>query len=284
MNAVGIVIVNYNDIENTLNLINNLKDYKIINKIVVVDDNSTDNSLSVLKKLNIKKLHIIESIRNSGYAHSLNMGAKYLMDEYKNPYIILSNNDIEVPNEETIKNLIKHFKDENIKIVMPKIKEGEEYKYGWKLTSPFIDLLINIPLFNRRYRSKYLDYPSDYFKTDIAIVDCIYGCFFIVEGNFLKSINYFDSKTFLYYEENILGRKAQEKGVLSIVDNNNYCIHHHNKTIGNNVSNLNKYKIYKSSQLYYEKKYNKANLIIMFFFRLFYLINLIPYKIKSIKK
>lgn len=281
MNDVGLVIVNYNDIENTLKLINNVAKYRILKKIVVVDNNSTDDSIEKLKKLRIKKLHVIESIRNNGYAAALNMGSKYLNKEYKNPYIILSNTDIEIPDEETLKNLISHFKDDRIKIVMPKIKEGDTFKYGWKLTTPLVDLLINIPYFNRRYRDKYLNYDEDYFECNTSIVDCIYGCFFIIEGNFLNSINYFDDNTFLYYEENILARKAKRKNVLSIVDNNNYCTHHHDMTIGKSVSSVNKYKIYKKSQFYYEKKYNKANFIIMFFFRVFYLINLIPYKLKK---
>lgn len=280
MNSAVFIIVNYNDSDNTIKLINNVKDYKSIKKIVVVDNNSSDDSLDHLRELDIKKLHIIESIHNNGYAKGLNMGAKYAMEEYKNPILIFSNSDIEVESEDTIKNLISNFKDKDIKVVMPKIKEKDNYSYGWKLTSPFKDLLMNIPGINKKIRKKYRYYDEDYFNTDTSIVDCIYGCFFLVEGEFLEKINYFDENTFLYFEEYILGKKVKSYNKLSIVDNREYVIHNHNISIGKNVSDINKYKIYKKSQFYYEKKYNNANALIMFFFKVFYYINLIPYKLK----
>lgn len=280
MSSAVLIIVNYNDSDNTIKLINDVKSYKSINRIVVVDNNSTDDSLDNLRKLNIKKMHIIESIHNNGYAKGLNMGAKYAMEEYKNPILIFSNSDIIIESENTIKNLIGNFKNKDIKVVMPKIKEKDKYSYGWKLTGPFKDLLMNIPGINRSIRRKYRYYDEEYFNADTSIVDCVYGCFFLVEGEFLKSIDYFDENTFLYFEEYILGRKVKLYNKLSIVDNREYVIHNHNVSIGNNVTNINKYKIYKKSQFYYERKYNNANSLIMFLFKIFYYINLIPYKIK----
>ena len=42
---IGMVIVNYNDYETTKRLLDNVKDYKVLKEIVVVDNKSTDNSL-----------------------------------------------------------------------------------------------------------------------------------------------------------------------------------------------------------------------------------------------
>ena len=47
----GIVIVNYNDYKTTKRLIDNIRDYKVFDKIVIVDNKSSDNSLKELKKL-----------------------------------------------------------------------------------------------------------------------------------------------------------------------------------------------------------------------------------------
>jgi GT2 family glycosyltransferase len=105
----------------------------------------------------------------------------------------------------------------------------------------------------------------------------------MIEGKTLESINYFDENVFLYYEEDILAKKLKEKNLLSKCNCNIQVKHMHNATIGNNVSNLNKYKIHANSKFYYEKTYNKARLS-MLLFKLFYLINLIPYKIKAKKK
>ena len=50
---LGMVIVNYNDFDLTKRLLNNVKDYKCLNHIVVVDNNSSDNSFEKLKQFHI---------------------------------------------------------------------------------------------------------------------------------------------------------------------------------------------------------------------------------------
>lgn len=279
---IGLVIVNYNDSKNTIKLIKNVSSYKSIESIVVVDNNSSLSDINKIKELKVNNLTIIENDGNYGYAYALNIGAKYLMETLDNPLICLSNTDIHIPNEEVITSMSSKINQE-IKCVMPKVKEGNNFKYGWRLTSASSDLKANIPLFNRIFRKDIINYPDEYFKANNE-VDVIYGCFFMIEGKTLESINYFDDKTFLYYEEYILARKLRNINVKSIVDTSIYVEHLHNAVIGSNVSNKNKYKIYKKSQLYYEKKYNKANIFEIALFRLFYLINLIPYEIKSLIK
>ena len=44
MRKLVFVIINYNDYETTKKLLDNIKDYKVIDKIYVVDNHSTDNS------------------------------------------------------------------------------------------------------------------------------------------------------------------------------------------------------------------------------------------------
>jgi len=40
----GFIIINYNDFDSTKKLIDNIKNYSVIDKIIVVDNNSTDDS------------------------------------------------------------------------------------------------------------------------------------------------------------------------------------------------------------------------------------------------
>lgn len=280
---IGFVIVNYNDCNNTKKLIDNIKDYKSISHIVVVDNNSSDESRRELNKINLKKLTILEQDDNHGYAYALNVGAKYLTNLLGECLLCLSNTDILIPNEEVIIKL-SNMIDEMTKCVMPKVKENNQYSYGWKLTSALKDLKLNIPLLNRMYRKKYIHYDEQYFKNKEVVVDVIYGCFFMIESTTLKDINYFDDQVFLYYEEYILAHKLKDTKKLSKVNTSIYVEHLHNATIGTNLSKLKKYQVYKKSQMYYEKKYNQANCLEMFLFKVFYLINLIPYKIKSLKK
>ena len=85
------IIVNYRDVNTTIKLINNIKDYKVVDEIVVVDNNSLDNSVRKLNNLSIKKLTVLESKENKGYSAGLNIGCRYAIKKYKKCNLIISN-------------------------------------------------------------------------------------------------------------------------------------------------------------------------------------------------
>ena len=272
MNKIGFIIINFNDHKTTKKLINNIKNYKIIDEIVVVDNKSTDKSVLELKK--IDNITLIANKENYGFAKAINIGCKYLINKYKDCYIFVSNSDIRIEEENDLKELVKTFKVKDIALVGPVIKEPDGVVRGWKLTSVNEDILMNIPLINRVYRNKLLNYKDSYYTTLLSYVDMVKGCFFLIDSKALEKINYLDENTFLYYEENILARKLKGKKLLSVVDTSVFVEHKHNATIGTNVSRLNKYKIYKASQFYYEKNYNNANKLTMSILKFFYNISL----------
>lgn len=284
MKKTGLVIVNYNDSKNTLKLVKNVSNYDSITKVVVVDNNSNQEEKDNLKKIKNDKVNIIYNETNLGYAGAMNVGAEYLIKELKNCNIIFSNTDISIPSEDVIKSMGKYMREDGVAAVMPKVKENGTFKYGWKLTSSFMDLLTNIPFLNRLFRNNIINYPKDYFKDKYAYVDVVYGCFFMVDSNALETVGMFDTKTFLYYEEYILARKLENYGYKSICINEEYVDHIHDNTIKNNISKYKKYRIYKKSQLYYEIYYNEANLIIRLFLYIFYLINLFYNWVNSKRK
>ena len=82
----GIVVLNYNDAIETVKFVNDINSYNIVDKIVVVDNGSTDNSLVELKKLVNVKLIVLRD--NRGYAAGNNAGLKYLYEQNYDNYII----------------------------------------------------------------------------------------------------------------------------------------------------------------------------------------------------
>lgn len=266
----NLIIINYNDCSNTINLIEEASKLTSIEEIVVVDNKSTTNDLEILKQVNNSKLHIIALDRNIGYSGAINEGCKYLINKYQDCNIIVSNSDISIPSNKVIKSLAECLKNHTIAAVMPKILENGTFKYGWKLTSAFQDLITNIPLINKLYKNKFKYYDIEHFNNPYPVIDVLYGCFFMIKSSVLEKIDYFDSKVFLYYEENILAQKIKTLKMLTVVDTNVFVEHKHNATIGNYVSKLNKYKIYKESQIYYEEKYNQANKFVIMLFKIFF--------------
>lgn len=262
------VIVNYNDYETTKRLLDNVKDYKVLKEIVVVDNKSTDNSLEELRKLKNKKITIIDSGENKGYSYALNVGCKYLIDKYKSLNIVISNSDIIIESELDIKDLNSYISTKNV-IVGPTIIQGNDLNRGFKIPSPWQDIKQNIVFFGKRVLAKELSYPDNYYHKDISKVDTVSGCFFMISSKHLEDMGYFDENVFLYYEENIMGIKTKKLGKNIIVCNNVDVIHDHSVSIDKSLKRIKKYDILKTSQEYFEKKYNGANKIELFFLKVF---------------
>lgn len=91
---LGMVVLNYNDAESTITFLNNIKDYKKIDKIVVVDNCSSDNSYSKLKELERDNVEVVQTEENRGYASGNNFGVKYLYENYAPEFTIVSNPDV----------------------------------------------------------------------------------------------------------------------------------------------------------------------------------------------
>ena len=254
----GIVIVNYNDYKTTKRLIDNIRDYKVFDKIVIVDNKSSDNSLKELKKLENKRIVVIDSGKNKGYSYALNVGCKYLIDKYKECKIIVSNSDIIIQSENDIKDLFELVKGKNV-IVGPTIIEGNNLNRGWIVPKPMDDVAMNILGLYKKYQKRHLMYQDSYYNKDIRKVGTVSGCFFAISSKHLEEMGYFDENVFLYYEENIMGVKTKDLGKNIIVANNIDVIHDHAVSIDKSLKRIKKYDILKNSQYYFEKTYNHAS-------------------------
>lgn len=265
---IGMVIVNYNDYKTTKRLLDNVKDYKILREIVVVDNKSTDDSLINLQKIKNKKITIIDSGKNKGYSYALNVGCKYLIDKYKELNIIISNSDIIIESELDIKDLNSYINAKNV-IVGPTIIQGNDLNRGFKIPTPWQDIKQNIVFFGKKVLTKELNYPDNYYYKDISKVDTVSGCFFMISSKHLEEMGYFDENVFLYYEENIMGIKTKRLKKNIIVCNNVDVIHDHSVSIDKSLKRIKKYDILKTSQEYFERTYNRASKLELFFLKVF---------------
>ncbi len=254
-NKLVFIIVNYNDYKTTKILIDNIKNYKSITEIVVVD-NSTDDSYK-----NLKKLPQVTTLKtkNKGYSNALNVGSRYLINKYNNCNIFISNADIIIEKEQDLIEL-NNLLTKDIVIVGPTIIENTKKNRGWIIPTPFTEVLFNIPVLNK-IANKKLKYNEEHYKNSYSYVDTVSGCFFLIDSKHLEKTNYFDETVFLYYEENILGIKTKVAKKKIIVANNIEVIHNHSVTISKAINKINRLKIQKTSQFYFQKEYNNANKI-----------------------
>ena len=149
MRKIGFVIVNYNDAKTTIRLLNQLKEFKNIDKIIVVDNNSTDDSYTQLKKQEKGNISIIKTNENKGYASGMNTGAKYLIEKIGKCNIIFSNSDIIIKNAKDLNTLSSNINSE-IAVASPVIEEHGTLNRGWKKTTAFTESLLNLPILKRK--------------------------------------------------------------------------------------------------------------------------------------
>ena len=95
---IGIVILNYNDYERTIECANHIIHYSSIAYIVIVDNGSSNQSFKQISDFSnlIKspKLKIIKSDVNGGYASGNNIGINYLLNNTDSDIIGIVNPDI----------------------------------------------------------------------------------------------------------------------------------------------------------------------------------------------
>lgn len=265
---VAVIIVNYNDADDTLKYVKTITEYETINRIVVVDNKSTTTgTFDKLKELESSKVKVIESDKNGGYDYGNNFGIKYLdsiSEEFD--YYIISNPDIEV-SEDAIKHCLEVINsDEKIGVISPRMlnKEGNPIRRSsWKIRTFGLDVVHSTRLlellFYRILRSG--EYSNKEYEKEELEVEAISGAFFVIRANVMKEIGLLDENVFLFYEEDILAHRLKEKGYKTISLNTEKFIHYESQTIGKVLSYYRKMKQMFISKMYFHKTYNKINLL-----------------------
>ena len=144
MAVIIAIILNYNDYETTTKFVNLIKNYDSIQKIIIVDNHSSDDSYEILSCMKNYKIDVIQTSKNCGYSAGNNFGIKYTELNYEPKQIIISNPDIFV-NESTIIKLSKILElKSNVAVVTGLIHNSKleiVSNFGWTLPT-YTDVLV----------------------------------------------------------------------------------------------------------------------------------------------
>ena len=264
---VAVIVVNYNDVEDTLTYVKEITKYDVINKIVVVDNQSTTiGALENLRELRDKKVDVIEAPLNGGYSYGNNYGVKHLNEEKEEyDYIIFSNPDITI-SKEAIENSLKVLEeDKSVAVVAPRMFNKDEKpirRSSWKVRTFLRDVVHSTRLLEILFYFvlRNGEYKEDDYKKEKLEVEAISGAFFIMRKSVYDELGPFDEETFLFYEEDILAIKLKEKGYKTISLNTEHFIHYESQSIGKAFSYYKKLKRLYNSKIYYHTKYNNMKL------------------------
>lgn len=206
-NAVAIIVVNWNNAEDTLACINSIKDldYKDC-KTFIVDNGSTDNSVELLQK-EIDRLEdnteLIISKENLGFSGGNNLAIKQAMSEGYQLFWLI-NNDTEFP-KDSLTNLVQGLiNNQDAGMVGSKI-----YYYGTKsiwYAGGFIDPDTGKGSSIGRDEEDCGQY------NDVKETDYITGCSLLIKKSVIDRVGLLEDGFFLYYEDTDWSLRVRSAG------------------------------------------------------------------------
>ncbi|PKJ54372.1 glycosyltransferase family 2 protein [Bacillus sp. SN10] len=260
---VAVVILNYKNIKETLRVIEEFKNQTSELEIVVIDNDSQDDSHNILSKRD--DIVYLQTNDNLGYAKGNNIGIKYVIDNMDVEFIIISNNDIHLPNRNTIKMLKDVIKKlpSNWGYLGTVIKNVDDTlaQYHPKKHTTLLERLINSTLFGLPLR-KFYNNVTTHRKPEMDSIfesEIVSGAFFLFNPKAVKKIGAFDPYTFLYGEERILAKKYYTHGYKGFITSDIDVIHE-------NAATTKKYPIISyvnglKGEYYYFVRYKSMNRI-----------------------
>lgn len=244
---LGIVILNYNSYQDTINLVEALKQQTIANKfkIIVVDNASPNNSFEHLKPLEdqFSNVNVLHTGTNLGYAKGNNVGLKYLDENIKPKYVAILNNDIVLPKDCFEKLIEKYTILEKPAIIAPKQLDTNNKEFLPYRLNSFLDDCLNLfyifKLFHKRNALKYKDTTG----LKAMKVEMIPGSFMFSSFKTFKKMGFFYPNTFLFVEERFIAVKAKQLKLNNYILLDETYIHAHSKTINTAFNQVDKYRL-----------------------------------------
>lgn len=205
---IFVLIVNYNAKDLIVKCLNSLRRIRTPFQIVVVDNGSTDRSVSSIKR-DFPNVTIIENKRNIGFAAGNNLGIKYALQREAS-HVLLLNPDTEVENN-FILPLVKNGAD----IVAPVIKFKRNGRIIFDLGG-YVNFWIG--------RTQHLE-VNDKENIKPYSPDYVSAASVLIRGEVFKEIGFFDQRFFLYFEDTDFCLRAKRSGFALAVEPRSVVFH-----------------------------------------------------------
>ncbi len=255
---LSIVIVSYNVgnyLKNCLESVNktaqNLKP-----EIIVVDNNSTDNSLEILER-EFPQVRVIKNSKNYGFAKGANRGMKQAQGEF----VLLLNPDT-IVYECAVTSMLEYMENHpETGIVGPQLLDPDQSLQHscrsfptWSVYFSNRQSLLNRFFPSNKWSNKYLLKQIDH--KQIQEVDWISGCCLLLRKKMLEEIDYLDEDFFMYIEDVDIARRAKAKNWKVVYFPSAKLVHFKSKSVLQNRTRM-VVEHHKSMYQYYLKHFPK---------------------------
>lgn len=209
---LSIIIVSYNTADITIDCLKSIKEDKglknIDYEIIIVDNDSKDDSLEKIKKLNLPNLIIIANKENSGFGRANNQGIKIA----KGNYILLLNSDTIILHSsisQSLDWLCSHPESSTCTAQLLNKDKTIQASGGYfpNLLNVFTwsTGLDDLPFINSIIKPLHPHTPTFYTKDTFFLhdhrQDWVTGAFMLTRKEYLDKVKGFDESYFMYGEE-----------------------------------------------------------------------------------
>jgi GT2 family glycosyltransferase len=256
---VGVVIVNWNGWQHTIAACRSL-DQSLHRdlKIVIVDNASSDDSLSQLRAA-VPQAEIIANSINAGFSGGCNIGIRRALD-LKCDYIFLLNNDARAESQ-TITRLVEASRSKGDAALLGSAiiyaASGEYQFFGSRAGT-----LVGEPEgFKTGTDAQLLN--QDFIETDYIL-----GAALFLPAGLLDKTGLFDERFFLNYEETDLCYRARSLGIPSFVVPSSVVRHYASATLGPHNAPMQTYFLTRNGLLFADKHASFRQRLPVYRFRL----------------
>jgi GT2 family glycosyltransferase len=251
---VYIVILNYNGLKDTVECIESLQKITYKNyKIIIVDNNSIDNSEEILRQ-KFPNYKFIQTGENLGFAGGNNVGIKHAL-KANAEYILLLNNDTIVE---------KSFLE-------PLVETAESAKdigvVGGKIYYNDSGLIWYAGANLNQYTGKtqhFGDREKDSGQyNNIRETGYVTGCLMLIKRSAIEKAGLMDDSYFLYYEETDWNVRIKKLGY-RLIYNYNSVIYHKVSSTTKNINEKMKYYYDRNVNYFINKNFGLSNRLFMY--------------------
>ncbi len=212
--TLDIVIVNWNSGRQLLDCLNSMadcaKDSFQLNKVIIVDNASTDNSLAGITSINLP-ITIINNLENKGFAYGCNQGGRGSQSDF----ILFLNPDTRLY-QDSLSQPLNFFQNPvNDKIGIVGVQLIDEENKVARSCARFPKSKTYIMKMLGLQKLSLSHFMTEWDHMNNQEVDQIMGAFFLVRRTLYDALNGFDERFFVYMEEVDFSLRAKKLGFSS---------------------------------------------------------------------
>ncbi|MFN3307071.1 MAG: glycosyltransferase family 2 protein [Candidatus Kapaibacteriota bacterium] len=250
---IDLIIVSFNNLKLTSQAIESaLNNSEPPEKIIVVDNNSSDGTVPFLKQ-NFPGIHLITLQENTGYGKAVNIAFSHTAS----PYVLISNNDVIFPVKffTQLRKLIEQLNGNFGVIGFQQIYPDKSYQNSYGKFHTLLSAIYDVIFISKIVTEiKKVNWRLGLSK--LKEVDYVDGAVMCVSREAFQGVSGFDEDFFFYSEEVDLCKRLRNKGHRIYVDLRNFVIHYRGQGLNHRIGlTFNSIPMFVSSRALYCKKH-----------------------------